>query len=181
MDCIPPGSSVHGIFQARILEWVAISFSRGSSWPRDRTWVSCISCIGRQVLYHCATWEAPVYTQIYVRECSSPRCWHLGETRNILNVHQCRAGQMNNLWDPTLENRVCKKAMLSGPFLTYYLDSWTEEIMLLTAQGQVPGRWHNCWCIRWRYPHSCHLETWLEFQSAGKVPFLEINFKKIGK
>ena len=81
---------------------------------------------------------------------------------------------------PTLENRVCKKA-ISSPFLTYYLDSWTEEIMLLTAQGQVPGRWHNCWCIRLRYPHSCHMETWLEFQSAGKVPFLEINLKKIGK
>ena len=37
MDCSLPGSSVHGIFQARILEWVAISFSRRSSWPRDRT------------------------------------------------------------------------------------------------------------------------------------------------
>ena len=37
-----PGSSVHGILQARVLEWVAISFSRGSSWPRDRTQVSCI-------------------------------------------------------------------------------------------------------------------------------------------
>ena len=42
MDCSPPGSSVHGIFQARVLEWVAISFSRGSSRPRDRTWVSCL-------------------------------------------------------------------------------------------------------------------------------------------
>ena len=42
MDGSPPGSSVHGIPQARILEWVAISFSRGSSWPRDRTWVSHI-------------------------------------------------------------------------------------------------------------------------------------------
>ena len=41
MDCSPPGSSVHGIFQARILEWVAIFFSRGSSWPKDWTWVSC--------------------------------------------------------------------------------------------------------------------------------------------
>ena len=37
MDCSPPGSSVHGIFQARILEWVAISFSRGSFQPRDQT------------------------------------------------------------------------------------------------------------------------------------------------
>ena len=41
MDCSRPASSVHGIFQARILEWVAISFSRGSSRPRDPTWVSC--------------------------------------------------------------------------------------------------------------------------------------------
>ena len=43
MDCSPPGSSVHRIFQAKILEWVSSSFSRGSSPPRDRTWVSCIA------------------------------------------------------------------------------------------------------------------------------------------
>ena len=43
MDCSPPGSSVHGIFQARILEWVAIAFPRGSSWPRGWTRVSCIA------------------------------------------------------------------------------------------------------------------------------------------
>ena len=42
MDYSPPGSSIHGILQARILEWVAIPFCRGSSWPRDRTQVSCI-------------------------------------------------------------------------------------------------------------------------------------------
>ena len=42
-DCGPPGSSVHGILRARILEWVAISFSRGSSRPRDQTRVSCIA------------------------------------------------------------------------------------------------------------------------------------------
>ena len=41
VDCSPPGSSVHEIFQARILEWVAISFSKGSSQSRDRTRVSC--------------------------------------------------------------------------------------------------------------------------------------------
>ena len=43
MDCGPPGSSVHGILQARILEWVAFPFSRGSSQPRDRTQVSCFA------------------------------------------------------------------------------------------------------------------------------------------
>ena len=48
MDCSLPGSSVHGIFQARILEWVAISFSEGSSQPKDRT---CVFCVGRWILY----------------------------------------------------------------------------------------------------------------------------------
>ena len=46
-----PDSSVYGSLQARILEWVVIPFSRGSSWPRDQTLVSYVSCIGRQVLY----------------------------------------------------------------------------------------------------------------------------------
>jgi len=58
MDCSLPGSSVYELFQARILEWVAISSSRGSSWPRDRTSSSCVSCIGRWILQHSATWEA---------------------------------------------------------------------------------------------------------------------------
>ena len=53
-----PGSSIHGILQARKLEWVAISSSRGSSWPRDWTHISCISCIGRWILYRWATWES---------------------------------------------------------------------------------------------------------------------------
>ena len=43
MDCSPPSSSAHGILQARILEWVAMSFSRGSSQPRDQTQVFCIA------------------------------------------------------------------------------------------------------------------------------------------
>ena len=55
MDCSLPGSSVHGISQARILEWVAISYSRVSSWPRDQI---CVSCIGRWILHHWATQEA---------------------------------------------------------------------------------------------------------------------------
>ena len=49
MDCSPPGSSVHGILQARRLEWVAMPFSRVSSRPRDGT---CVSCIGKWILYH---------------------------------------------------------------------------------------------------------------------------------
>ena len=52
MDRSPPGSSVHGILQARILKWVATSYSRGYSQSRDETCVSYVSCIGRWVLYH---------------------------------------------------------------------------------------------------------------------------------
>ena len=54
----PQGSSVHEIFQARILEWVAISFSRESSSPRGQSPVSCISSVNRLTFYHCTTWEA---------------------------------------------------------------------------------------------------------------------------
>ena len=55
-DCSLQGSSVHGIFQARIVECVAISFSGRSARLRDQT---CISCIGRWILYYPATWESP--------------------------------------------------------------------------------------------------------------------------
>ena len=58
MNCSLQGSSVHENFQARILEWVAIFYSKGSSQPRDWTHISCISCIGRWILYRWATWES---------------------------------------------------------------------------------------------------------------------------
>ena len=54
MDYGPPGSSIHGIFQARIPEWVVLSFSMGSPQPRGQ---NCISFIGRCILYHWNTWE----------------------------------------------------------------------------------------------------------------------------
>ena len=60
VDCSLPDSSVHGIFQARIMEWVAISYPRGSSQPKYRIHVFCVSWIGRQILYQHTTWEAPL-------------------------------------------------------------------------------------------------------------------------
>ena len=64
MDGSPPGSSVHGIFQATILGQVAISSSRGSSWPRDQTHISCISCTGRRIFFH-----TPPEDPVYVCQC----------------------------------------------------------------------------------------------------------------
>ena len=80
MDCSPPASSVHGIFQARILEWIAFSFSRGSSWPRDQTRVSCIA--GRVMAWY--------LFKSYIL-CSSQKyqvcilCWHLSPS-NIMEI-----------------------------------------------------------------------------------------------
>ena len=66
VSCSLLGASVRGISQARTLEWVAISFSRVSSWPRDHTRPSCT---GRQILYPWAAWEAPI-----LRICLSLSC-----------------------------------------------------------------------------------------------------------
>ena len=84
VDCSPPDSSVHGIFRARILEWVAISYSRGSSPPRDWT---CFLCFltGRRILYHLGSpscrynfsyfplshWNGMVYTGRYRDKAAS--------------------------------------------------------------------------------------------------------------
>ena len=86
MDCSLPGSSVHRILQARILEWVAIS--KGSSWPGVTRPVPRISCIGKQVLYHCTTWEYPekfltIFKYIYVIGCCIS---FLGLMEQILTV-----------------------------------------------------------------------------------------------
>ena len=70
VDCGPPGSSVHGIFQARMLEWVVISSSEGSSQLRNRTHVSCT---GRLNLYHWASWEADSQSYMYIKSLFAPR------------------------------------------------------------------------------------------------------------
>ena len=72
-DCSLPCSSVHRFSQARIVEWVAISSSRGSSWPRDWTHVSCISCVASRFFVCWATGEANLYREWPVKEsCTVP-------------------------------------------------------------------------------------------------------------
>ena len=74
-DCSPPGSSVHGIFQARVLEQDAISYTSGSSQLQDWTWISCVS---RQILYRWVTWEAPP---------SQNSCKHLIKVLGCATLH----------------------------------------------------------------------------------------------
>ena len=91
-DYSPKGSSVHGVPQARILEWVAMPSSRGASWPRDWTRVSCL---GRWILYHWATGEALTWSQTFLSEKESfgphflwcIRCWWESSTRQRAAVN----------------------------------------------------------------------------------------------
>ena len=86
MDCSPPSSSVHGIFQARTLEWVAISYFRRSSGPRDQTH---ISCVGRWILYHYIWIHTYKYTYIHTHRNS------------MTNSYLCRA-----IWPSLLKLKI---------------------------------------------------------------------------
>ena len=107
MDYSPPGSSVHGIFQSRILRWVAISFSKWSSWPRVRSRVFCIA--GRLTV--CATWRAlfkdssvqitahlhkvmkipPRLRMIYWWRIHHNRCTVVSSTKSVNHCFNCPA------------------------------------------------------------------------------------------
>ena len=77
MDCSPPSSSVHEILHTRILEWVTTSFSRGSSWPRDQTSVSCVSCTAGRFFT----------TEPLGKLLASSSMWHQKCLQALPNVH----------------------------------------------------------------------------------------------
>ena len=108
IGCSLPGSSVHGILQARVLEWVAISFSRGSSWPRDRTQVSHV--VGR------------CFTIWATREnCSHEIKRHLLLGRKVMiNLHSTLKSR-----DITLPTKVCLVKAMFFPIVMYRCESWT--------------------------------------------------------
>ena len=127
VDFSLPGSSVHGIFQARVLEWVAISYSRGSSRPRDQTCISCVSCIGKRILYHCATREDLEYYTVtkkslpstYYHICwiSSPSIYEILPQAKLLCVWKLISVTTNLKNVPKLHNHFnqCRKSIWQNP------------------------------------------------------------------
>ena len=109
MDCRLPGSSVCEIFQARILEWVTISFSRGYSQPGDRTCISCGSCIGAGILYHWAIWEAMCHNywacapEPRSHNYWSPLTWSLCSTREATAMRSLLPQLQRSPRSPQLE------------------------------------------------------------------------------
>ena len=107
MDCSLPGSSVHGILQARILEWVAMPSSRGSSWPRDLTWISCIAgrffnlrATGKSSILHIVKYTFQCYSLKSSYSFLLPWHWHL---RKICNRSGNKTKVIRIPWFPIVD------------------------------------------------------------------------------
>ena len=105
MDCSPPGSSVHGILQKRILEWVAIPSSRGSSWPRGWTHVLMSSALAGGFFTTSTTWEiAAMQVLISVLNHSFYLAWYSRHLCTCMFRHTCKhktkthVASVQNFW-----------------------------------------------------------------------------------
>ena len=106
VDCSPPGSSVHGILQARVLEWVAISSSRGSSQPRDRTQVSHIAgrCFNlwatREAMWETCVWPVGQKEPLEkgVADNSSILAWRIPWTEEPGWLQSCGVTRVGHDW-----------------------------------------------------------------------------------
>ena len=144
MDCSLPGFFVHGILQARILEWVVISFSRGSSWPRDRTQVLRIT--GR--LYHLSYQGIPV-TEIISCLC----CRASKEVSVIQDVLQFTNGSWEDilitLWFTLQVLQIQLKCVLSSHLGDLTQNQWQPWAYLL------PSWWWVLHCLAQKHPEGC--------------------------
>ena len=125
MDCNSPGSSVHGIFQARILEWVAISFSRGSSPPRDGTCVSCI--VGR--FFTTRETLVLIYTHVILFYKQKSLCNIIIYSLNaqwVKNPPAVRETQEMQVWSLGGEDPLEEGVVTHSSILAWRI-SWTED------------------------------------------------------
>ena len=136
MDCGPTGSSFRGIFQARMPEWVAISFPRGSSQPRDQTCVPCVFCIGRQILYHHATWEAPNphYHLLMVRKHTQRTGYPQGQYAGQLLLHLLCQGLTFLLY--LSQSEKCEKLILTQCQTLTAVSSNPDDFCILMGLSQ---------------------------------------------
>ena len=133
MDCSPPGSSVHRILQARILEWVAMPFSRESSWPRDRTQGSCLA--GR------------FFTIWATREAKWIRLWIL-YYHSVGKESACNSGDIWNAGSIAWLGRSPGKEIATHSSILAWNSPWTEEPDRL----QSTGLWRDG--LNWMLTHT---------------------------
>ena len=163
MDCSPQGSFVLGISEARILEWVAISFSKASSPPRVQTWASCVSCIDRWILYHWATrvvlsgwcwwWGVPSVPHLLTLELS----WREKSSSRTCHQDRQRQGAWPSMLAPDAVSRSASPyslpKRLPGPHLTSEgrRGREGEQIEVFGASTNdmchSRGRWQHTECL----------------------------------
>ena len=139
-DCSPPYSSVPGILQARILEWVAMPSSRVSSWPRDWTHVSCVSNIGRWILYCRTTWKTLSTSRNAKRQWTGLLCflitpvtmWYI----SFLLISHWREVVHGQTW----------------------IESWAEVVLSWATTCQIciyiVEEWTQVWVYSWFFCHN---------------------------
>ena len=133
MDCSPPGSSVHWISLVKRLDWVAISFFRGSSWHRDQMQVSYVSCIAGRFFYRLSHQGSPLELSLHPYRAASKitadgdfsheikRCWLLGR-KAMTNLDRILKSR-----DITLPIKVCLVKAMIFPVVMCGYESWTVK------------------------------------------------------
>ena len=141
VDSSPSGSAVHGILQARILDCVAISYFRGTSRPRNKTRVTCISRIGRRTLYPCTTWEAILFNVMHYYWSS------------LVAQRVRRLPVMQETWVRSLgQEDPLEKEMATHSSTLAWKILWTEKPGRLQSMGsqRVRHDWATSQCRRRR-------------------------------
>ena len=152
MGCSPPGSSVHGISQARILEWVAISFSRQSSWPRN--WIR-VSCIVGRLLTDWATREALALVHLSALQIIS-MCRH-SSALLVLGITEVKWAEIYFILWSTCDQHCRKTNAFQGSRVGSYLtlgNELSKETHMLTRQEILLGRGAWVESTRVREPRS---------------------------
>ena len=139
MNCSPPGSSVHGVSQPGILEWVAICYSQGPFKPGEWTYVSCMSSIGRQILCNWATWE--VYSPLYPQKLP----WSVGKFGALQNIHcfntfMKNQYKHNNFWQGPLHLNL-KKDLWDDGLNIVPRNSLTSPLCQHYIRDHIKGDW----------------------------------------
>ena len=141
MDCSPPGSSVHGTLQVRVLEWVAISFSRGSCQPRDRTWVPCIAgrfftvWVTRKLVHTLGNMSAYVYqSEKAMAPHSSTLAWKIPWTEEPGGLQSMGSLRVGHGWTTSL----------SLFTFTHWRRKWQPTPVFLPGESQGCGNLVSC-------------------------------------